>query len=157
MRGIVAGVSEQIRRTILVATDAQEVLDEVEAALADAATTIAHVRAGRDVLDAVRDVDPDLVVLDLQIGSMGGVATCLGLRNEESFGRIDEQNVLLLLDRIADVFIARRAGADGWLVKPLDPLRLRRAADTVLQGGSYTESLDGSEVELGEPVAPAGA
>lgn len=138
---IVPAVSEPQRRTILIATDADEVLDEVDAALSEPGTTVARVRAGRQVLAAVRELDPDLVVLDLQIGSMGGIATCLGLRNEESFGRIQEQKVLILLDRVADVFLARRAGADGWMIKPLDPLRLRRAALAVLEGSTYTEGL----------------
>jgi DNA-binding response OmpR family regulator len=93
------------------------------------------------VLGAVKEHEPDLVVLDLQIGNMGGVATALGLRNEESFGRIEPQNVLMLLDRTADVFLARQAEADGWLVKPLDALRVRRAADQILAGGTYTEGL----------------
>lgn len=142
-RGNVPTVAPTTRRTILIATDADEVFDEVDAALGDATTAVVRVRAGREVLPSVLELEPDLVVLDLQIGNMGGVATCLGLRNEESFSRIAPQNVLILLDRTADVFIARRSGADGWLVKPINPLRLRRAADAVLAGGTYTE---------GEPV-----
>jgi DNA-binding response OmpR family regulator len=126
------------QRTILIATDADEVLDEV---VADASTTVLRVRAGRDVLPAVLEVSPDLVVLDLQIGNMGGVATALALRNEASAGRIEDQTVLMLLDRTADVFLAKRAEADGWLVKPLDALRVRRAAEQVLGGGTYTEGL----------------
>ena len=129
------------QRTILIATDADEVLDEVDAALADASTTVLRVRAGRDVLPAVLEVSPDLVVLDLQIGNMGGMATALALRNEASAGRIEDQTVLMLLDRTADVFLAKRAEADGWLVKPLDALRVRRAAEQVLGGGTYTEGL----------------
>ncbi len=35
--------------------------------------------------------------------------------------------VLMLLDRRADVFLARRSGAEGFLVKPLDPQRVRAA------------------------------
>jgi DNA-binding response OmpR family regulator len=134
-------VAASTQRTVLVATDADEVLDEVDAALADDSTRVVRVHAGRDVLAAVQELDPDLVVLDLQIGNMGGVATALGLRNEESFGRIEPQTVLMLLDRTADVFLAKRAEADGWLVKPLDALRVRRAADQVLAGGTYTEGL----------------
>ncbi|MFN7150044.1 MAG: response regulator [Microthrixaceae bacterium] len=128
-------------RTILIATDADEVLDEVDAALADDATRVVRVRAGRDVLAAVRQVDPDLIVLDLQIGNMGGVATALALRNEESAGRLDPTTILMLLDRTADVFISQQGQADGWLVKPLDSLRLRRAAEALLAGGTYTEGL----------------
>jgi DNA-binding response OmpR family regulator len=140
-RGIVGSVAAPTQRTILIATDADEVLDEVDAALADTSTTVVRVHAGRDVLAAVQELAPDLVVLDLQIGNMGGVATALALRNEESAGRIEPQTVLMLLDRSADIFLARRAEADGWLVKPLDALRLGRAAEQVLDGGTYTEGL----------------
>ena len=152
--GIVPNVSDAPRRTILIATDADEVFDEVDAALSDETTTLARVRAGRDVLAAVQQLEPDLVVLDLQIGNMGGVATSLGLRNEESFGRIDEQRIVLLLDRSADVFLARRSGADGWLIKPLHTLRIRRAVDLVLAGEDYTE---GVEAPVLAPEAPAAA
>ena len=146
------------QRTILIATDSNEVFDDVDAALADGTTEVLRVRTGREVLAAVKQVEPDLVILDLQIGNMGGVAACLGLRNEESFGRVEPQKVIILLDRIADVFIARRSGADGWLIKPINPLRLRRAAQTVLAGESYTE---GEPVEVAEivdePTGPEGS
>ena len=114
-------------RTVLVATDADEVFDEVDAALSDDRTSVARVRAGRDVVAAIRKLEPALVVLDLQIGNMGGVATCLAIRNEESGGRLDPQQVLLLLDRDADEYLAKQSDADGWLVKPLDAMGLRRA------------------------------
>ena len=48
--------------------------------------------------------------------------------------------VLLLLDRRADVLLARRSGAEGFVIKPLDPLRLRRAVDALLNGGSYEDT-----------------
>jgi DNA-binding response OmpR family regulator len=140
-RGIVRCVSDPVR-TILVATDSDEVLADVEAALSEPGTTLARVRRGSDVVAAVDELAPDLVVLDLQIGNMGGIATCLALRNEASFGRVDEQQIVVLLDRVADVFLARRSGADGWLVKPLDPLRLRRAARSVIDGGRFTDGHD---------------
>ena len=70
---------------------------------------------------------PDLVVVDLQMGNMGGMAVCLELRLEASYGKLDHVPVLMLLDRRPDVFLARRSGAEGWVVKPLDPIRLRRA------------------------------
>ena len=118
-------------RTVLVATDADEVFDEVDAALSDDRTSVARVRAGRDVVAAIRELEPALVVLDLQIGNMGGVATCLAIRNEESGGRLDPQQVLLLLDREADEYLAKQSDADGWLIKPLDAMGLRRAAAAI--------------------------
>ena len=125
---------------MLIATDADEVFEEVDAALAGPSTTVARVTAGEVVQAAVREIEPDLVVLDLQIGNMGGMATCINLRLEEGAERLPPQRVLMLLDRPADVFLAKRSGADGWLIKPIDALRLRRATETVLEGGTYTES-----------------
>jgi DNA-binding NarL/FixJ family response regulator len=54
----------------------------------------------------------------------------------------------MLLDRRADVFLARRSSADGWLVKPLDPMRLRKAVKALLKGGTYFD-----ESYLPDPVA----
>lgn len=125
---------------MLIATDADEVFDEVDAALAGPDTTVARVTAGDVVRAAVQQVDPDLVVLDLQIGNMGGMATCMDLRLEEGADRLPPQRVLMLLDRPADTFLARRSGADGWLIKPIDALRLRRATEEILAGGTYTET-----------------
>lgn len=127
------------QRTILLATDSDSIHDQVDAALADPESAVIRVSSGRDVLPAINAYEPSLVVLDLQIGSMGGVATSLAIRNEVDGGRLDDQNILLLLDRIADVFIAKRSEADGWITKPINPLRLRRAAAAVMDGGHYTE------------------
>ena len=65
----------------------------------------------------------------------------MALRLDESTGRVPHVPLLMLLDRFADVHLARRSGADGWLVKPLDPLRLRRAVRAVIRGGTYHEGL----------------
>ena len=124
---------------ILVASDAASVIDEVTAAVGGSGTTVRSVTSGVDVAPAVLEKRPDLAVLDLQIGNMGGVAVCLHLRLEQGAGRIGHVPVLLLLDRRADVFLARRSGADGWLIKPLDPIRLRRAVSALLAGDSYED------------------
>jgi DNA-binding response OmpR family regulator len=117
---------------VLIATDADAVFDEVDASLADERTRVIRVRSGSAVADVVAESTPDLVILDMQIGNMGGVATCLHLRNESGDGRLPRVPVLMLLDRDADVFLARRSGADGWLVKPLDAFALRTAATQIL-------------------------
>lgn len=127
------------QRTVLLATDSDAIHDQVAATLSGPDTTVLRVHSGHEVIPAINEHEPDLVVLDLQIGSMGGVATSLAIRNEVDGARLDDQNVLLLLDRIADVFIAKRSGADGWITKPINPLRLRRAAMAVMDGGFYTE------------------
>lgn len=124
-------------RTIVVASDAPSVRREVGSILGGPDASVVEVRNGREALEAARDDDPDLLVVDMQMGSMGGMAVCLDLRLDESLGVVGHVPVLMLLDRRADVFLARRSGAEGWLVKPLDPIRIRRATAALLGGGTY--------------------
>ena len=131
---------------VLLATDADWIHDEVAAAL-DGDHTILRVRQGADVVGAVDAHHPDLVVLDLQIGNMGGMAACMALRLEAGAGRLPDVAVLMLLDREADVFLAQRCDADGWLVKPVDAFRLRRAAAALVAGGDYHEGVPAAPVE----------
>ncbi len=133
---------------VLIATDADAVFAEVEAALADERTTVLRVREGQAVAPAVAASTPDLVILDLQIGNMGGIATCIHLRHEAGEGRLPDVPVLVLLDRQADVFLARRSGADGWIVKPLDAFSLRRTATAILEGGPDTTVEHGLAVDV---------
>ena len=126
---------------VLLATDAPWVSDEIRAALGAADTTIAVCDNGKNVRKSVLAKAPDIAILDLQIGNMGGMATCMDLRLEESGGRLPHVPILMLLDRVADVHLARRSEADGWLVKPLDPMRLRNAVKTILGGGSVHEGV----------------
>ena len=126
---------------VLVATDAQHMLDDIIAALGTPETSFTVCRDGRDVTLAVTQRTPDVAVLDLQVGSMGAMAVTMNLRLDESGGRLPHIPVVMLLDRIADVHLARRSGAEGWLVKPIDSLRLRRAVKEVCGGGVWHESV----------------
>ena len=122
---------------ILLATDADWIVDDVVAALGGDGVSFIVCREGRVVSDQVAEHSPDVVITDLQIGSMGGMAVTMALRLDESSGAVPYVPVLMLLDRAADVNLARRSGADGWLVKPLNPLQLKRATAAIIAGGRY--------------------
>ena len=126
-------------RDVLIASDSRNVTDEVRAVLSARDYTVREVHTGPDVVAAVAARTPDLLVCDFQIGNMGGMAITLELRLEESGGRLDHVPVLLLVDRRPDVFLARRSEAEGFLVKPLDPIRLRRAITALLDGRTFED------------------
>ena len=117
---------------ILLACDDAELVDDVAAGVVRPGTTLRTVRHGVDVVDACLEQMPDLVILDLQIGNMGGFAVAIDLHLEASAGRAPTVPILLLLDREADRFLAKRAAADAELVKPVDAAMLRRAAQPLL-------------------------
>jgi CheY-like chemotaxis protein len=117
---------------ILVATDAAYVLDDITAAFAGPDTSFTVCNNGRDVTRVVKERTPDIAILDLQSGSMGGMAVTMQLRLDESADLLPYVPVLMLLDRRADVHLAKRSAADGWVIKPLDPMMLQRAVAKVL-------------------------
>jgi CheY-like chemotaxis protein len=146
---------------IVVASDAAFLRREISAVADGPNTEIREVTSGPAVIAEARDDAPDLVVVDMQMGNMGGMAVCLELRLQESYGDLPHIPVLMLLDRRPDVHLARRSGAEGWLVKPLDPLRLRRAIRSILAGEQYYDDsyqpvpvlvdADRSSLEAGQP------
>lgn len=123
---------------LLIATDSPTVYAEVRAAVEEPGTTIRWARSGRAVLPALRERSADLVIADMQIGSMGGLAIAMQVTLEGASARLEKPvPALLLLDRRADTFLAKRTGVAGWVIKPLDPLRVRAAVTEVLGGGTY--------------------
>jgi CheY-like chemotaxis protein len=118
---------------ILLATDADWIVEEVTAALGGPDTSFTVVRNGNLV--------SKVVITDLQVGAMGGFAITLALHHDESAGVLPHVPVVMLLDREADVYIAQRSMAEAWVIKPLDPLRLRRAMTAALAGETYHEGV----------------
>lgn len=111
---------------------------------------IEEAASGPEALARVREGGVDLAILDLQIGSMGAMAITMELHHEESYGAIEPVAVLMLLDRRPDVFLARRSGAEGFVVKPLDPQRVRAAVRAILRGDGYEdETLRPATVRVG--------
>src|SRR5581483_216806 len=136
--------------TVVVASDAHWVRDHVRAALCGPGFELIEVERGRDVRAAVAEHEPDLAIVDLQIANMGGMAVSLDLRLEESGGRLPHVPILLLLDREADRFLARRSTADAMLVKPIDGGTLRRTVKTLLAAE------DARRAAATEPALPPG-
>jgi DNA-binding response OmpR family regulator len=125
---------------LLIATDSPVILEEICSAVEEPGVVLRWARSGRAVLPALIDRPADLVVTDLQIGSMGGLAVAMDLALETGAGRLPPVPVLVLLDRRADVFLCKRTGVAGWLLKPLDPLRTRAAVRALLAGETFHDN-----------------
>lgn len=111
--------------SILLVADADWVRNDVEAALLDPATTLTLESNPRAAAALVRSEDFDWAIVDMQVGSMGGMAIVRMLRSAILSGDTADMGIVLLLDREADRFLARRAGADVSLVKPFTAQELR--------------------------------
>ena len=121
---------------VLVVADASWVRNEVHATLTASDYEIIDHAAPETVAEVAVDQQVDVVIADLQIGAMGGMAVTRSVR--ETTGNSNSQGlpVILLLDRSADVFLAKRAGAAAWVTKPFTSEQLESALATAMNSRS---------------------
>jgi DNA-binding response OmpR family regulator len=143
--------------TILVAAEASWIRDQVQVAFVEPGQRVVEVQRGQDVRNAISEYEPSVVILDMQIGNMGGVAVALDIRLEQGEGRMPETQILLLLDREADKFLATRSDVDGVLVKPVDAGRLRRAVKNLRNTTTLSVAESAAASLAGLDAAPEAA
>lgn len=111
----------------LVVADEPWIRNEVHAALtAPDVSLVDHDDPASAAATAVAD-GFDAVICDLQVGSRGGMAVTRDVLELTSADAEAAVPVVLLLDRSADAFLARRAGAAAWVTKPFSSHELVEA------------------------------
>lgn len=109
----------------LVVADAAWVTNEVRSSLSVGSWVVEELSDPGAVVDRLDKSRVDAVIVDLQVGSQGGMAIIRAIR--QAIEPPDRPRMVMLLDRSADEFLAKRAGADGWVLKPINSAELRSA------------------------------
>lgn len=91
---------------------------------------------GQELLDLIKDDEPDLVLIDLKMPGMNGILTTRKLRQEYPHIHV---LVLTTYDEDEWIFDALRAGAEGYLLKDLPPKQLFAAIKGTTRGMSYID------------------
>lgn len=100
-------------------------------------TLVGEAADGPEALRAAHALRPDLVLLDLNLPQMDGVAVTETLRRESARVKV------LILSSEGDqqrVMDAIRAGASGFVLKTASPDELVQAIETVCAGGTWFSS-----------------
>lgn len=105
------------RMNVLLVADSPWVINQVHAALGGS-HEIVEVRDPYTAEQAATTAEAGVILIDMQVGSMGGMALTRALKGVAMTGEAPASPIVLLLDRRADEFLARRSGADAWLIKP---------------------------------------
>ncbi|GAA0537390.1 MULTISPECIES: two-component system response regulator NarL [Rheinheimera] len=100
-------------------------------ALEDDLEVIAEASSGAEAIPLATELDPDLIILDLNMQGMDGIATLKKLRDEGVTSRIV---MLTVSDADEDVVNAISNGADGYLLKDSDPEILLEHIKRALSG-----------------------
>jgi two-component system nitrate/nitrite response regulator NarL len=92
---------------------------------------VAEASNGIDAIKLAAELDPDLILLDLNMQGMDGLETLRCLRNEGVTSRIV---MLTVSDADEDVLNAISAGADGYLLKDMEPEDMLVQIERALSG-----------------------
>ena len=114
---------------ILVIADEAWARNEVHAALTEPDYELVDHDEPATAGEVVDKEEPDVVVIDLQVGSMGGMAIARELHQRAALNETPSTPVVLLLDRAADSFLAKRAGVAAWVTKPFTAYDIRVAVE----------------------------
>jgi DNA-binding response OmpR family regulator len=115
----------------LVVADESWVRNEVHAAITGPDTVIIDHDDPTTAADVAVEHGVDALIVDLQLKAMGGMAVTRAVRNVTGSRESAGLPVILLLDRSADAFLARRAGAVAWITKPFTSYELGEALQKV--------------------------
>jgi len=111
---------------ILLVADLPWVTEAVRAALSGTGSDLTVTTDPAAAADLALERQVEVVLVDLQVGSMGGMAVARAVRTQARTAGATPPALVLLLDREADAFLAGRAAADGWIRKPFSAFALRR-------------------------------
>ncbi len=89
--------------------------------LEDDLSVVGEAGSGEEALRLAAELDPDMILLDLNMKGMNGLDTLRALREAGVDARIV---VFTVSDDKGDVVNVLRAGADGYLLKDMEPERL---------------------------------
>jgi two-component system, OmpR family, response regulator MprA len=110
-----------VKAAVLVVEDDRSIRRMLERTLAAEGYDVAGVSDGGGALAAIERAAPDLLVLDLGLPGLDGVAVCRRLRDK---GLALPILMLTARDGLDDRVAGLDAGADDYLVKPFAPEEL---------------------------------
>jgi two-component system, LytTR family, response regulator LytT len=114
---------------ILISEDEIIIAEDIAASLEELGYETCAIDTGEDTIDMIRETQPDLVLLDINLrGKADGIE--IGSRIKEEFG-IPFIYLTAYADK-ATIDRAKKTEPDGFLVKPFDDKNLRSAIEIAL-------------------------
>ncbi len=117
------------RGTVVLIEDEESIADLVQMYFEQEGFRLVHAADGEKGLDAVRDRDPRVVLLDLGLPGMDGIEVCRRIR------AMSDVPVIMLTARDSEVdkIVGLEIGADDYVTKPFSPRELVARVRAVLR------------------------
>ncbi|MBI5435155.1 MAG: response regulator [Planctomycetes bacterium] len=118
--------------TVLIVDDSRTVRSLVREALVNGGYSVTEAPDGKQALDALQTMLPDLIITDVNMPEMDGITFVRTFRAQPTKARVP----ILILTTVTDAAMkqkGRDAGATGWICKPFQPDQLRDVVRRVLE------------------------
>jgi two-component system, OmpR family, KDP operon response regulator KdpE len=137
---------------ILVVDDQPKIRRFMRATLAGDGYEVDESKSGEEALEKIRDFRPDLIVLDVNMPGMGGLAACRAIRDDTNIAII----MLTVRNAEEDKVAALDAGADDFVTKPFSTPELLARIRAALRRVQIPQSSP-AKVRFGDIVIDFGA
>lgn len=116
-------------RKILVVDDEREICDFVKTFFEERGFGVMTAQNGDDALNIVKTENPELVLLDVRMNGMDGIAV---LKHMKDINKAQKVIMVTAMDDQDRMDEARRLGAHEYITKPLALDHLERAVEKIL-------------------------
>jgi cyclic di-GMP phosphodiesterase len=132
------------RPSVLVVDDGQANRELIEACLAEVDCEVRLAADGPSALQAMDEVLPDLVLLDVQMPGMDGYEVCRRIRSDPA-RRLIPVVMITALAHTEDRVQALESGADDFMSKPVERIELVARVKSALRTKALYNRLDSAE------------
>jgi diguanylate cyclase (GGDEF)-like protein len=148
-------VSKRAKSLILVVDDDDSVLDHFDGLLRGEGYEVAMARDGNEALSRVRQIRPDLVLLDVIMPGMDGLEVCRILKAQRD-SRFLPVIILTAKNDMESRVHGLKLGADDYLSKPADPRELLARIEALLRIKALQDRIAGSLQEMEDQTVTDG-
>ncbi|MCK5096455.1 MAG: response regulator transcription factor [Desulfobacteraceae bacterium] len=112
--------NNSIKKTILLIDDDDDIVQTIKANLLVDGYNVITAFSGQEGIAMAKQTPPHLILLDLNLPDLDGIAVCEVLRKEFDFPII----MLTARDTLSDKVLGFKSGADDYIIKPFEFLEL---------------------------------
>ena len=126
---------------ILIADDNLQNCELLEAYLSEEPYEITMAFDGLEALEKVRELEPDLILLDIMMPKLSGFEVCKKLKSNPA-----TRGIMILmvtaLNELGDIERAVNAGTDDFLSKPVNKIELLKRVENMLKLRHITDEVE---------------
>lgn len=108
--------------------------------LQEAGFDVEFAEDGASALVRAKELQPRILISEILVPGIDGLGVCRAVKADPSTAHI----IVLILSILAAEDRAREAGADGFLIKPLDDTRLVASVENLLSQQRYGGAFNGT-------------